>query len=112
MGEGIYEIRYNIERLQVELLELGNFEKDIPELINLGNLIRSKEYLSKVMKKQSKLLLEYAAYAKILEGMVSTTLGIQKDLTEILKEQSKLISTPKSKRKSLSKKNKFKSKRK
>jgi len=84
---------------------LGDPTSDIPEMIDSANLLRSNEYLLKLNKKKTDLLDVYAQYSKALEELLSTVFDIQKDLKEILKEQSALISnSPRKPLKSKSKK--------
>lgn len=95
MGEIIYEIRKEIQAIQLELDALDPIS-DMPELITSANLLRSNEYLTKVTKKQSELLSAYDNYSKALEEMLDSVFDIQQDLTTLLKEQSKLIPDKKS----------------
>ena len=92
-GEIIYELRKTIQTIQSELDEFGAPVSDMPELIESANLLRSNEYLSKVSKKQSELLSAYGKYSKSLEDMISVIFDIQNDLKDLLKEQSKLITS-------------------
>lgn len=96
MGEIIYGVRKEIQAIQLELDALGGPISDMPELITSANLLRSNEYLTKVTKKQSELLSAYDNYSKALEEMLDSVFDIQKDLTTLLKEQSKLIPDKKS----------------
>jgi len=88
----IYSLRKQIQKIQSELDALGTPVKDLPELISSANLLRSNEYLLKSNEKQSQLLDAYRQYSKSLEEMLSTVFDIQKDLKNILKEQSALMS--------------------
>jgi len=91
-GEIIYDLRKKIQEIQVELEQLGEPVKNIPEMIESANLLRSNEYLSKSDEKKTELIGAYGQYSKALEELLSTVFDIQKDLKEILKEQSALIS--------------------
>lgn len=105
-GEIIYDLRKKIQEIQVELEQLGNPTKNIPEMIESANLLRSNEYLSKSSEKKTELIDTYDQYSKALEELLSTVFEIQKDLKEILKEQSTLIPNSSKKQiKSKSKKN-------
>ena len=95
-GKIIYELRRQIQDIQLELEQLGGPISDMPELITSANLLRSNEYFSKIAKKQSELISAYGQYSKALEEMVDTVFDIQNDLKNLLKEQSKLISDEKS----------------
>ena len=90
-GEIIYDLRKKIQEIQVELEQLGNPTKNIPEMIESANLLRSNEYLLKSNEKKTELLDTYDKYSKALEELLSTVFEIQQDLKEILKEQSTLI---------------------
>lgn len=102
VGKIIYELRKRIQDIQSELDELGGPISDMPELITSANLLRSNEYLAKLTKKQSELLLAYDQYSKALENMIDVVFDIQNDLKNILREQSNLIQdkTTKKKKKS------------
>jgi len=91
-GEIIYDLREKIQKIKSELNQLGVIS-DIPELITSANLLRSNEYLLKVNDKKTTLISVYETYSKSLEELLLSVFDIQKDLKEILKEQSHLIST-------------------
>lgn len=105
-GKLIYELRKKIQQSQIDLEQLGSPPVDIPEMIESSNLRRTNEYLSKANEKKTELLINYEKHSQALEELLSTILDIQKDLKEILKEQSLMISNspkkqskPKTKRK-------------
>ena len=91
-GEIIYDLRKKIQEIQLSLEQLGDPVTDMPEMIQSANLLRSNEYLSKANEKKSELLIAYAQYSTALEELLSYVFDIQKDLKDILKEQSSLIS--------------------
>ena len=91
-GEVIYDLRKKIQEMQLDLEQLGNPAKNIPEMVESANLLRSNEYLLKSDEKKTELLDAYDKYSKALEELLSTVFEIQQDLKEILKEQSALIS--------------------
>jgi len=97
-GHTIYELRKQIQKITSEMRSLGN-SSEIPELIQSTNLLRSNEHLSEVNSKGSELISTYKQYSKELEKMLATVFDIQKDLKEILKFQSSLISESKKPRK-------------
>jgi chromosome segregation ATPase len=99
-GQIIYELRRKIQNLTMELNQLGKETPEIPELIQSANLMRKNDHLVEVNAKNSELISAYEEYSKELEKMLSMVFEIQKDLKEILKTQSSLISEPKSKTKS------------
>jgi hypothetical protein len=91
-GEIIYELRKKIQTITGELNQLENGSDDIPELIKSTNLLRSNDHLLEVNQKKSELTSAYQQYSKELENMLAAVFDIQKDLKEILKTQSSLIS--------------------
>jgi len=91
-GEIIYDLRKKIQEIQSILEQLGEPVTDMPEMIQSANLLRSNEYLSKANEKKSELLIAYAKYSTALEELLSSVFDIQKDLKDILKQQSSLIS--------------------
>jgi regulator of replication initiation timing len=97
-GEIIYDLRKKIQEIQVSLKELGEPVEDMPEMIATANLLRSNEYLSKANEKKTDLLTAYEQYSSALEELLSSVFDIQKDLKEILKEQSTMISESPKKR--------------
>ena len=91
-GEIIYDLRKKIQEIQSDLSQLGEPIVELPELISSANLLRTNEYLAKTNVKKTELLSAYGAYSKALEELLLSVFDIQKDLKEILKEQSSLIS--------------------
>lgn len=90
MGTSIYELRKTIDAMKLEL-DMLDTVYDMPQLITSTNLLRSNEYLVKITAKQSELLTAYSQYSEALQDMVAEIFGIQNDLKNILKEQSRLI---------------------
>ena len=105
-GEIIYDLRKKIQQIQFDLEQLGESPKNIPEMIESANLLRTNEYLSKSDEKKTELIDAYGHYSNALEELLTTVFDIQKDLKEILKEQSRLI--PNSSKKPLKSKSKKK----
>lgn len=105
-GEIIYDLRKKIQEIQLDLEGLGDPAKNIPEIIESANLLRSNEYLSKSNEKKTELIDAYSKYSKELEKLLATVFDIQKDLKEILIEQSRLI--PNSSKKPINSKSKKK----
>ncbi len=91
-GEIIHDLRKKIQEIQMTLDQLGEPATNLSEMIESSNLIRSNEYLSKANEKKSELLVVYRQYSTALEELLSSVFDIQKDLKDILKEQSALIS--------------------
>ena len=98
-GQVIYELRKQIQKLTSELKKLDNSTPDMPELIESANLLRSNKHLAETNSKRSELISNYKQYSKELEKMLATVFDIQRDLKEILKFQSSLISGPKKRKK-------------
>ena len=105
-GEIIYDLRKKIQEIELELKQLGDPAENIPEMIESANLLRSNEYLLKSNEKKSVLIDAYGQYSAALEELLKTVFDIQKDLKDILKEQSTLI--PNSSKKPLKSKSKKK----
>ncbi len=103
-GEIIYELRKKIQTITGELNDLEKDSDDIPELIKSTNLLRSNDHLIEVNQKKSELTSAYQQYSKELENMLATIFDIQKDLKEILKTQTSLISEQKPPKKTSKKK--------
>lgn len=93
VGETIYQLRKRIQYIQAELDSLGDVPKNIPELMDSANVLRKNEFLSKLCDKQSELIYAYSEYSKSLEQMLSAVFEIQNDLKNLLKEQTRLLST-------------------
>jgi DNA repair exonuclease SbcCD ATPase subunit len=91
-GEVIYKLRKRIQRITAELNELEKKSNEIPELIKSTNLLRTNDHLVELNNKKSELTFAYAKYSKELEQLLETVFDIQKDLKDILKTQSSLIS--------------------
>ena len=96
-GEIIYNLRTKIQQIKSDLKQLGEPVSEIPELIESANLVRSNEYLTKANDTKSELLAAYEQYSSTLEELLSSVFDIQKDLKEILIEQSSMISTQRKK---------------
>lgn len=94
-GQVIYELRKKIQNLTLELNNLDKQSPEMPELIQSANLMRKNDHLVEVNSKNSQLISAYENYSKELEQMLAAVFEIQKDLKEILKTQSDLISKPK-----------------
>ena len=94
-GQVIYELRKTIHTHTFELKNLDQSSNEIPELIKSANLLRSNEHLLEVNHKRSELISAHEKYSKEMEQMLKTVFEIQKDLKEILKTQTSLISKQK-----------------
>ncbi len=103
-GEIIYDLRKKIQQIQSELNQLGDSIVDTPELIDSANLLRTNEFLTKTNDKKTELISVYVQYSDALEELLGTVFEIQKDLKDILQEQSSMLSKSKPKSKPKSKK--------
>ena len=103
-GELLYGLRKEIQKITSELNYLENNSKNYPELITSTNLLRLNDHLAEVNLKKSELTSAYEKYSKELEDMLTTVFDIQKDLKEILKTQSSLISENEAKKKTKTRK--------
>ena len=72
--------------LTKSLGEIGNYNV-------LHEPVETNEYLSKINDKQTELLLTYEEYSQVMEKLLTSVFEIQRDLKEILKEQSSLIAS-------------------
>jgi len=88
----IFELRKQIQKITLELNELDGASPDIPELIKSTNLLRSNDHLIEINQQRSKLISAYEQYSKELEKVLAIVFDIQKDLKEILKTQTSLLS--------------------
>jgi DNA repair exonuclease SbcCD ATPase subunit len=107
-GEIIYELRKKIQKITSDLNELEKESEEIPELIKSTNILRTNDHLVEVNNKKSELTFAYEQYSKELEQLLATVFDIQKDLKEILKTQSSLISEKSPKRTLKTRKNQLK----
>ena len=91
-GNILYDLKKRIQHAQDDLNRLDSPPAHIPELISSANLVRKNDYLAKSDQKKTELLSLYSQYSKALEEFLSSVFDIQKDLKEIVKEQSAMIS--------------------
>lgn len=96
-GQTIGDLKQRITFIEKELKEISNHAEPMPELINSSNLLRQNEYLTKINEKNTALVLAYREYSSELQKMLSTVFEIQNDLKEVLKSQSTLIKSSRSK---------------
>lgn len=91
LGKNLTELKSRIHKAQKELEQIGVPQQPLPEVIEMTNLLRTNEYLTRADEKKSELILAYDAYTKQLEQLVSSLLSIQADLKDIVKTQASLI---------------------
>lgn len=65
----------------------------LPEVINMTNMLRANEYLTKTDKIKSEILMLQDEYSRRLEQLVSSLLSIQSDLQDIVKTEASLLSS-------------------
>jgi len=105
VGNSIYELKKKIQNLLNELSQINSTSSKIPELINSANLLRTNEFLTTVISKQSEIISAYENYSKELETMLNIIFEIQMELKDVLKMQTSMLSDHKtSKKKSYLKK--------
>ncbi|MDH3385678.1 MAG: hypothetical protein OEL77_06665 [Nitrosopumilus sp.] len=109
-GDTIYQLRKQIQAINSDLINLEKKSDNIPELISSTNLLRSNDHLMEINHKKSDLISAYGQYSNQLEQMLATVFDIQKELKEILKTQSSLISKNYSKNKTKTRKKTSKNK--
>lgn len=97
VGKRLAELKKRIAELHTQIQNLDSQPADISEMIDSANLIRSNDHLMKSDALKSELVMQYDQYTKNLEGLLYDVLDIQNDLTDILHEQSKLLSKTRSK---------------
>ena len=76
-ANSIKELQNKIAQLKLELSTIKQHELPKPEFINSTNVLRSNEYLTKEIGKQSELLSFYEKYSKELENLVVSTSAIK-----------------------------------
>lgn len=90
LGNNLNELKIQIKKAQEELAQMI-LEKPLPELIDMTNLLRANEYLTKSNQGKTNLIVAYEEYTKKLEELVGSLLSIQSDLKEIVKTEAALI---------------------
>jgi hypothetical protein len=88
LGNNLSELRSRIQRAQEDLEQIGLPESALPEVINMTNMLRENEYLTKTDQKKTELISAYAAYTKRLEESVKSLLSIETDLRELIKAKA------------------------
>jgi len=91
LGNNLNELKIQIQKLQQEIVELGEPNTPIENMIDSTNLIRQNEHLEKLHIKQVDLITAYAEYAKHLEHIVSSLFSIQTELKNLVKEETTMM---------------------
>lgn len=97
LGNNLNELKSRIQKAQQELSQLGSPEPALPEVINMTNLLRTNEFLTKTDQKRAELIAMYDMYTRQLEQIVTSLLSIQNDLRDIVKTASSIIGQSKKK---------------
>jgi hypothetical protein len=91
LGGNLSEIKQRIQKAQGDLAGIGAPEQPLPEVINMTNLLRANEYLTKTDEKKTALISAFEEYTKQLEQVVTALLSIQTDLRDIVKTEASII---------------------
>ncbi len=83
----LINLQEKIQQIQTSLSDENKSETPMPELIESTNLLRSNEFLTKVIQKQNELLLTYEEYVSELKKMISASLRAQ--INSLRKSQKK-----------------------
>jgi hypothetical protein len=97
LGNNLNELKSRIQKAQEELSQMGSLEPALPEVINMTNLLRTNEFLTKTDQKKVELITAYEVYTRQLEQIVISLLSIQNDLRDIVKTASGIIGPGKKK---------------
>lgn len=98
LGNNLNELRTKIQRLRQELVDLGEPNLPLEQIIGTTNALRQNEYLTKTDTKKSELISAYSDYTKQLEQIISSLFSIQSELKEIIKAEASLIESEKPKK--------------
>ena len=102
MDKKLLDIQNQIENTKKELEEIKKLEKPLPEFINSTNVLRSNEYYTKEIEKQSELLTHYETYSKGLENLVLSAINLRTKISELKirsKSKRKIAKKPVKRRK-------------
>jgi len=109
--KAINDLKNRINQAQSDLAKLEEPNKQIPELINSTNLLRSNEFLTKTNTKKTELLSLYELYFKEIENVLVEIKKIRIELKNSLKSKSKKPSKKRKRRKKPTKKRKLSKKK-
>jgi hypothetical protein len=79
-GKSLDMLKLKINQLKLELAQLDESNKPMPELINSTNLLRTNEILIQTNKKKTELLSAYESYFNELNSVIKK---IQTELSHI-----------------------------
>jgi len=97
--KALSDLKNKIAQAQSDLVALEESNKQIPELINSTNLLRSNEFLTKTSTKKTELLSLYELYFKEIENVLVEIKKIRTMLKNSLKSKSKKLSKKRKRRK-------------
>jgi len=103
-SKAISDLKNKINQAKSDLAKLEESNKQIPELINSTNLLRTNEFLTKTNTKETELLSLYELYFKEIENVLVDIKKIRIELKNSLKPKLK---KPSKKRKKSTKKRKL-----
>ena len=109
--KALSDLKNKINQTKSDLAKLEESNKQIPELINSTNLLRSNEFLTNTNTKKTELLSLYELYFKEIENVLFEIKKIRTELKNSLKPKSKKPSKKRKRRKKLSKKRKLSKKK-
>ena len=87
LGKGVSDLKKRIKSIKAEISNMEKDYKELPELIETANLVRSNEALVKINDKKTELISYYETYSKHLEKIIDTMWDIQEELKDILRSQ-------------------------
>ena len=109
--KAINDLKNKINQVKNDLAKLDESNKQIPELINSTNLLRSNEFLTKTNTKKTELLSLYELYFIEIENILVEIKKIRIKLKNSLKPKSKKPNKKRKRRKKLAKKRKLSKKK-
>jgi len=109
--KALSDLKNRINQAQSDLAKLDESNKQIPELINSTNLLRSNEFLTNTNTKKTELLSLYELYFKEIENVLFEIKKIRIELKNSLKPKLKKPNKKRKRRKKLAKKRKLSKKK-
>jgi hypothetical protein len=91
LGNNLNELKIRIQKGREDLANIGAPVPSLPEIINMTNILRANEYLTKTDYKKTELISNYEEYTNKLEQIIASLLSIQTDLRDIIKTEASLI---------------------
>ncbi len=91
LGNNLNELRLRIQKIREDLEKIEHPGEPLPEVINMTNVLRLNEYLTRTDTAKSELISCYEQYLQQLEQIVSSLLSIQSDLRDIIRTEASLL---------------------